>query len=158
MTDEWERYRRAQAARWLEHIRRLGTRVETLQREIDAERDAASGLKAIQYDGMPKAATSTGDALPNAVIRIHERIAAFVEEMARYTDERGRAHDALSGMSDPLEHRALTYHYLLGYSWEECCVKMHYTYDGMMSLRKRALCSAYDVMPHEFRDPMERAV
>lgn len=158
MTEEWERYRRAQAARWLEHIRRLGTRVETLQREIDAERDAASGLKAIQYDGMPKAATSTGDALPNAVIRIHERIAAFVEEMARYTDERGRAHDALSGMSDPLEHRALTYHYLLGYSWEECCVKMHYTYDGMMSLRKRALCSAYDVMPHEFRDPMERAV
>lgn len=158
MTDEWERYRRAQAARWLEHIRRLGARVETLRREIDAERDAASGLKAIQYDGMPKAATSTGDALPNAVIRIQERIAAFVEEMARYTDERGRAHDALSGMSDPLEHRALTYHYLLGYSWEECCVKMHYTYDGMMSLRKRALCSAYDVMPHEFRDPMERAV
>lgn len=158
MTEEWERYRRAQAARWLEHIRRLGTRVETLQDEIDAERDAASGLRAICYDGMPKASASDGDALPNAVIRIQERIAAFVEEMARYTDERGRAHDALSGMSDPLEHRALTYHYLFGCSWEECCVRMRYSYDGMMKLRARALCSAYDFMPTEWRDPMERAI
>lgn len=158
MTEEWERYRRGQAAKWLEHVYRMGLRVETMQREIDAEREAACGLKAIQYDGMPKAPTSTGDALPSAVIRIQERIAAFVEEMARYTDERGRAHDALSGMSDPLEHRALTYHYLLGYSWEECCVRMHYTYDGMMKLRARALCSAYDLMPLEWRDPMERAI
>ena len=158
MTEEWERYRRGQAEKWLKHIRHLGARVETMRTEIDAEREAASGLKAIQYDGMPKAATSTGDALPNAVIRIQERIAAFVEEMARYTDERGRAHDALSGIPDPLEHRALTYYYLLGYSWEECCVKMHYSYDGMMSLRKRALCSAYDFMPPEWRDPMERAI
>ena len=158
MTEEWERYRRGQAEKWLKHIRHLGARVETMRAEIDAEREAASGLKAIQYDGMPKAATSTGDALPNAVIRIQERISAFVEELARYTDERGRAHDALSGMSDPLEHRALTYYYLLGMSWEECCVKMHYSYDGMMSLRKRALCSAYDFMPPEWRDPMERAI
>ena len=158
MTEEWERYRRGQAAKWLEHIHRLGARVETMRREIDAEREAASGLKAIQYDGMPNAATSTGDALPNAVIRIQERIAAFVEEMERYTDERGRAHDALSGMSDPLEHRALTYHYLLGYSWEECCVRMHYSYDGMMKLRRRALADAYEVMPMEWRDPMHRAI
>lgn len=158
MTEEWERYRRGQAAKWLEHVYRMGIRVETMKREIDAEREAACGLKAIQYDGMPKAPTSTGDALPSAVIRIQERIAAFVEEMARYTDERGRAHDALSGMSDPLEHRALTYHYLLGYSWEECCVRMHYSYDGMMKLRARALCSAYDLMPLEWRDPMERAI
>lgn len=158
MPEEWERYRRGQAEKWLKHIRHLGVRVETMRAEIDAEREAASGLKAIQYDGMPKTPTSTGDALPNAVIRIHERITAFVEELARYTDERGRAHDALSGMPDPLEHRALTYYYLLGYSWEECCVRMHYTYDGMMSLRKRALCSAYDFMPPEWRDPMERAI
>lgn len=158
MNDEWERYRRGQAAKWLEHVYRMGLRVETMQREIDAEREAASGLKAICYDGMPKPSASTGDALPNAVIRIQERIAEYMEEMAAYTDERGRAHEALSGMPDPMEHRALTYHYLLGLSWEECCVRMNYTYDGMMSLRKRALCSAYDVMPHEMRDPMERAV
>lgn len=158
MTDEWERYRRDQAARWLERIRRLGARVETMQREIDAEREAASGLKAICYDVTPKPSASTGDALPNAVIRIQERIAEYVEEMAAYTEERGRAHEALSGLPDPMEHRALTYHYLLGLSWEECCVRMHYTYDGMMKLRARALSSAYDVMPHEMRDPMERAI
>lgn len=158
MTDEWERYRRAQAARWLEHVRRLGEHAETLRREVDEEREAASGLGAIRYDGMPKASCSDGDALPNAVIRIQERIARYIERLSEYEAERWAAHDALEGVADPLERRALTYHYLLGDTWEECCVKMHYSYDGMMSLRKRALSSAYDVMPHAMRDPMERAI
>lgn len=157
MTDEWDRYRRAQAEKWLKHVRKLGERVEVMQREIEAERDAAGGLKAVQYDGMPRSASS-GDALPNAVIVIQERISDYVSELSRYTCEREEAHRALQAVDDPLEHRALVYYYLLGDSWEECCVKMHYSYDGMMKLRARALCSAYDVMPHAWRDPMEPAV
>lgn len=157
MTDEWERYRRERAAAWLDSVARLGVRVETLRMEIDAERDSASGLRAVAFDGMP-GGSSSGDAIPNAVIRINDRIAAYAEEMDRYLGKRAEAHHALAKMGDEFEHRALTLHYLLGKTWEECCVEMHYSYDGMMKLRRRALCDAYDVMPLEWREPMESAV
>lgn len=39
MTEEYERYCRAQAARWLEHVMSLGTRARALQAEIDAQRE-----------------------------------------------------------------------------------------------------------------------
>lgn len=158
MTEEWERYRREQAAKWLEHVRKLGERAETLRMEIDAERDAASGLQAVRYDGMPHAKGVASDAVPDAVSRIQERVADYVAELSRYESERFEAHAALAEMSDEAGHRALTMHYLLGRSWEQCCVEMGYTYDGMMSVRKRALCEAYGLMPCRWRDPMERAV
>ena len=158
MTEEWERYRRAQAAKWLGHVERLGKRADTMRAEIEAERDAAAGLRAIRYDGMPKPPNAAADALPDAVARIQERIAEYEERLAAYERERWAAQDALAGMGDPMEYRALSYHYLLGWPWERCCVEMGYSYDGMMKLRARALCSAYDLMPCEWRDPMERAL
>ena len=98
MTEEWERYRRGQAAKWLEHIHRLGARVETMRREIDAEREAASGLKAIQYDGMPKAATSTGDALLALadVLEVHARKIAQVRALINDKEQK-RIFDDLEG-------------------------------------------------------------
>ena len=63
LTEEYERYRRSQAARWLEHVRGLGNRIRTLQAEIEAQRDIASGVQAVRYDGAPsRRATSRSSA------------------------------------------------------------------------------------------------
>ena len=158
MTDEYEAYKAGQASRWLERIRRLGARAETLRMEIDAEREAAAGLRAMRFDGMPRARRADGDAMADAVARIEERVAGYASELSAYLDERAEAHEALASLEDEACRRALTMRYLLGKPWERVCVDMGYTWDGMMKLRRRALSEAYDVMPARHRDPKHPAI
>lgn len=158
MTEEYERYKRAQAARWLEHVRRLGGKCRALQAQIEEERSIATGLQGIDYSAVSFAATPTADAIPNAVAKIQDLVRAYCEELSSCASERKEAHDALNAMDDELCAEALRRHYLASQPWEQCCVEMGYSYDGMMSLRKRALSAAYDRMPHRWRDPSHAAV
>ena len=156
MTDEWTRYRIAQASRWLEHVRRLGQRVDTLREQADAARDAAAGLKGIDYSSVRGG--SSGDRMADAVSRVQAAVEGYAQELASYEDERHDASTRLCAMEDEPARTALVKHYLLGRSWERCCVDMSYTYDGMMTLRRRGLDSAYDLMPHTWREPIEPAL
>lgn len=158
MTEEYDRYKRAQAARWLEHVRKLGTRCRSLQAEIDAQREIASGLSGIDYSKPAVQSTSTPDSVPNAVIRLQGLISDYCTELVGYVDEQKRAHDALSRMDNAEQAEALKRHYLLGQSWELCCVEMGYSYDGMMKLRGRGMLSLYPHIPLEWRDPSHPAV
>lgn len=157
MTEEYERYKAAQAARWLEDIAQAYTRCETLRAAIEFERSIAEGVQAVNYDGMPRA-RSSGDAMPNAVIRLQDACAEFDAELAAFVDMQTDAHERLSRMPDAACAGCLERHYLLGHGWERVCVDMGYAWQGMMSLRKRALAMAYDVMPTERRDPMQPAI
>lgn len=157
MVEEFERYKAAQAEAWLDYVRSLGTRCATLRDAIEHERAAAEGVQAVCYDGMPHA-SSTGDALPDAVARIQEAIAEFATELAGYTDAQTDAHRRLMRMPDASCSGCLVRHYVLGKPWKDVCERMGYSRDGMMTLRRRALAMAYDVMPHGWRDPLHPAV
>lgn len=158
MTEEYERYRRSQAARWLEHVRGLGNRIRTLRSEIEAQRDIAAGVQAVCYDGMPKSPNASADAIPNAVAALQELIAEYLTEQAGYVAEQREAHEALRLIDDPECVECLTLYYVIGRNWERVCVDMGYTWDGMMTLRRRALCAAYDHMPTRWRDPAHPAI
>ena len=158
MSDEYDRYKRAQAARWLEHVRRLGGKCRALQREVEEQRALASGLKGIDYSAPVVRSSASADGTPEAVIRLLGVIEDYCTELAGYVAEQKAAHDALNAMSDELGAEALKRHYLCGQSWESCCVEMGYSWDGMMSLRKRAVLELYDHIPMEWRDPMHQAV
>lgn len=158
MTEEYERYKRMQASRWMEHVRSLGRRVRSIAEEIEAQRELASGVQAVRYDGAPSGGAASGDAIPNAVARLQELIAEYVAEQAGYVEEQREAHEALRLIEDDACRDALTKHYLLGCNWERVCVDMGYTWDGMMALRRRALLAAYDRMPARWRDPMHPAI
>lgn len=157
MTEEYERYKAAQAARWLEHVARLGRRKHALEDEITHMREEADGVRAIAYDGMPHA-QSDGDALELSVIRLQERIKGYATEIAEYVEAQHEAHEALRKIEDAACAECLTRHYLMGWTWERTCVAMQYSWDGMMGLRRRALASAYEVMPTKWRDPMHSAI
>lgn len=158
MSEEYDRYKRAQAARWLEHVRRLGGKCRALQREVEEQRELASGLKGLDYSAPAVSASSSPDGIPNAVALLLEAIEDYCTELAGYVAEQKAAHDALNSMSDELGAEALKRHYLCGQSWESCCVDMGYSWDGMMSLRKRAVLELYDHIPTEWRDPLHQAV
>lgn len=156
--DEYERYKRAQAERWLKHVLKLGDRCRALKLEIDEQRKLASGLSGIDYSSPAVRSGKTQDAVPDAVSRLLDSIRDYCTELASYVGEQKDAHDALSKMADAVEAECLTRRYVLGQPWERACVDMRYSYDGMMSLRRRALLHAYEVMPLEWRDPMHPAV
>ena len=79
-------------------------------------------------------------------------------ELQGYVEEQHDAHVRLREIEAPELVQALTGYYLLGKSWELCCVEMGYSWNGMMALRRRALLRAYDHMPHWWRDRVHPAI
>ena len=157
MTEEYECYKAKQAEAWLDHVVQLKSRCDTLRDIIEHYRSLAEGVNAIQYDGMPRAA-SDGQAIPNAVARIQELTCEFDIELAEYVEEQNDAKTRLMKMPDGDCARCLVLRYVLGYRWSDVVAKMGGTLDGMMKRHRRALALAYDVMPLEYRDPMEPAI
>ena len=153
--DELQRYRIEQAHDYLERIRKLGEDCAALQAEVDDARDRLGG---VDYSRDSISLSPNDDAMVEAVDAIKHAVRDYVMKLAEYTDERHRASMAVMKMDDATEARALRLRYLLNMDWEAVCVQMHYSYDGMMKLRRRALCSYYDVMPHTERDPMPSAI
>ena len=158
MDDEYFNYRAAQAHNYLERIRKMGEDCAALQAEVDDARDRASGLTGIDYARDRVSTSATDDGMVNAVESIRRAIRDYAVKLSELLDERKRASDAMNQMDDYTEARALRLRYICCMDWESVCVQMHYSYDGMMKLRRRALCSYWEVMPISERDPMEQAI
>lgn len=157
MDEEYERYRVEQAHAYLERIRKSGHDCAGLRQQVDDARERAAGLKGIDYAAI-KVASSVDDAMGDAVARIFDSISEYVSALAQYEDERHEATMAMDRMDDATESKVLRLRYLCGWEWERVCVDMHYSWQGMMSLRRRALCSFYDYMPFPEREPLHPAV
>ena len=158
MTAEFDDYKYQQARDWLEHVRTLGADVATAKALVDEERKSLDMLQGIDYSASPSGSGDHDEELLNAIERTRQSIANFAAKQQAYMEERADAYRRLEMLDDATERQALTLRYLLGKSWEEACVEMAYTYDGMMTLRKRAIIHAYDVMPNDKRDPRHRAI
>lgn len=155
ITEEGIDWKVERAGSYLESIRRLGEDVAAQQALADAQRELADGVRGIDYSALRVSTSPSGSQVEDALERIQSAVAEYCTLAAEYTDMRMEANRALCLMGDFTEARALRCRYLLGWDWERICVEMRYTYDGMMKLRRRALCSFYDVMPG--RAPSSRA-
>lgn len=152
MDDEMRAYRIDQAHAYLERIRKLGDDCAALQQEVDDARERASGLTGIDYARDRVSTSANDDGMVNAVVSIRQAINDYTVKLSEFLDERKQASDALNRMDDYTEAKALRLRYICCMDWESVCVQMHYTYDGMMKLRRRALCSYWEVMPMAERD------
>ena len=153
MDEEYERMRIDMAHAYLERIRKMGEDCAGLRAQIDDAYYRAEGVGSVDYAAVRVAKSPTADRMPDAVAAIQERIRAYVTDLAAYEDERHEAHRALMLMDDATEARALRLRYLCCNDWESVCVDMHYSYDGMMKLRRRALYSFSFVMPGRMPEP-----
>ena len=156
--EEYANYKIDQAHAYLERIRKMGEDCAALQAEVDDARDRAGGLKGIDYAKDMVKSSPTDDAMVNAIDRIHAAIRDYVVKLSELLDERKAASDALNLMDDYAEAKALRLRYICNWKWERICTEMNYTWDGMMTLRRRALNSYWDVMPLQERDPMQPAI
>lgn len=155
LTNEGEQRRIDMARAWLEKCRKTVGYERTLRESSAAHYDM---LRGIDYSAVNVQTSPSPDAVPNAVIAhegIAEKLDAIADDAARRIAD---AAAALASMDDPTEARCLHLYYIDAVdTWERVCVKMAYSYDGMMKLSRRALLHAYDLMPHTERDPNYRA-
>ena len=158
MDDELQRYRIDQAHAYLERIRKMGEDCAGLQEQVDDAYSRASGVKGIDYSAIRVQTSVTDDAMVNAVASIKDRIRDYAIALSEYEDMRHDAFKAIQKMDDFTDAKALRYRYLCGWKWEKICTVMNYSWDGMMKIRRRALCSFYDFMPLSERDAIPSAM
>ena len=140
--------RRICATAYLDHVRSLRMRIDALQEEIEPLRE----MVGTTMDNRERVSGSTNPkAFEDAVIKLQDLIADYCTEMAEFADEQQAAHDVMRKLSRPEYRRALTAHYLVGKTWERCCVDMDYSWQGMMKLRRNAIDEVYDLMPEQWR-------
>lgn len=140
--------RRICATAYLDHVQSLKMRIDALQGEIEPLREMCGTT----MDYRERVSGSTNPkAFEDAVIRLQDLIADYCTEMAGFVEEQSIAHDVMRKLSRPEYRRALTAHYLVGRTWERCCVDMDYSWQGMMKLRRRAVDEVYDLMPEQWR-------
>ena len=159
MTPEFEQYRIEQAEAWLDKVRKSVAYAARLEESAEAQYARADGLKAMDYTRDRVKVPATSDAIPDAVaahMEMGEKFAEIAQDAKRKAVE---AAEAIARMDDPTEASCLHLYYVDALeTWEHVCVRMHYTYDGMMKLRRRAMLHAYDVMPHREREPRAPAI
>ena len=158
MNDEYRNYRIEQAHAYLERIRNMGDDCAALQEEVDDARERASGVTGIDYARDRVSTSASDDGMVNAIESIRHAIREYAVKLSELLDERKRASDAMDKMDDYTEAKALRLRYICGWKWGRVCTEMDYTWDGMMKLRRRALCSYWDVMPMSERDPVQPAM
>ena len=139
-------------------MRKLVGYEKAMREAADVQYEMADGLRGMDYSRIQVTTSSTPDAIPNAVIA-HDDAGDTLAEIADSAREHVKqAACALNTMDDKNEAAALTLYYIACHKWEVVCVELSYSWDGMMTLRRRALLHAYDVMPHSERDPMQPAI
>ena len=158
MDEEYRAYRADQAHEWLERIRRAGESCAALREQVEDARYRAAGVRGIDYSSARVSSSGGGDAMADAYASIQGAVASYAAALAAYEGERAEASAALGRMDDPTCARVLRLRYMLDRRWEEICVEMNYTYDGMMKLRRRALAEFWDVMPRSRRDALPPAL
>lgn len=147
--DKDSQVKRICAEAYLSHVRSLALRVQLLQEQIDRKRSMLEPC-AIRYREASAPGT-VGDAMEAGVIELHGLIRDYCTELVGYVEEQREAHHALMMLPRPEYAAALAGYYVHGKSWEQVCVDMGYSYDGIMSLRRRAVPLVYDVMPESWR-------
>lgn len=136
------------AKEYLNYIRSLERRIRLLDEEIVHQR-ALLELSGVDYSEGVSGSPSKSQ-LEAGVIKLQGMISEYCNELSEYVEQQKIAHSVLNQLT-PKYRDVLKSYYVIGKTWEQICVDMSYSWQGMMSLRRRALQEVYDYMPEEWR-------
>lgn len=157
MDEEYERYRREQASGYLSRVRDAKRHIAAMQAEVDELREMAGGLRGVDYSRDQVSTSPSADAIPDAVARILELVEQRVELISGYASMIAQCDAALDELGG-IEADILRYRYACDWPWERIAARTHYSEQWLYELHNRALCSFYDFMPAQGRDPIHRAI
>lgn len=147
------------AKRYMNHVKRIKNTVRQLQDEIDVARQDLTGLRGVQYSDMPGSPNAYGDAIPDGIARLEDKIRSYCTELAEWIDVEHEAHEAMKSLEDARYCELLWSHYVMEKSWEQIAVDMSYSYEYVRKeLFETSLESLYHVMPEQWRRDFPNAV
>lgn len=144
-----QQIKRSCVSEYLKYVRSLSARIEMLQEEITRKR---SLLELTAYQNNEKVNVGVQDSrMANAVSDLKDLIHDFAKELAVYVEQQRLAYGMFSKLSRIEGTKAMVAYYLENKPWEEICVEMNYSWDGIMSLRRRCVNELYDHLPAEWK-------
>lgn len=154
--DEINAYKSIQTRRWLDDVRASAQRLTVAAVALSEERDRATRLKAIVYDGQPGSVSV--DKMASAIAKIDECADYLLQTSEEYERCYMDAMSRLKRLDNPSHQAVLTLRYCAAMPWRDICARLGYTRDGAMKLHAAAVVAAYDVMPLNYRDPVHAAI
>ena len=102
-------------------------------------------------------ATSSGDALERAALRLYEAKAAYETALAELADMHGEAVDAILMLDSPLHRAVMLAYYVAGLEWKEVGDELNYSADYCRQMRDDALPLVWEHLPRHARTMLPRA-
>lgn len=115
-----------------------------LQRELRQIQDRIMEVESAMYSprnqrltGMPSA-HSAENVMEKLVDKHRELEALYQEKLMTITEELLAIEKAIAAL-DPTLRLLMRYRYVDGYRWEDICVRMNYSYQGVHKVHRKAL-------------------
>lgn len=157
--EEGRAYRIEAARAYMERIRSLYMEADTARELAEQAREQLMPA-GVSYEGadMPGSPNAYGDAIPDGLAIIQDRIVDYTALLDAWAVESERAIAAL-GMLGKASHRAvLTRRYILAQSVAKTALALSYSEPHVYELTQAALCELYDYLPPDAREPRHQAV
>ena len=154
---EWRNVRIKCARSYMEHVGDLMTECAVLSARAHRIRERL-GLQAVLYSDSPRASVSRNDAIPDAVASLDEALAERDALLGHVAAEIAECQDTVNKLSDPRCRAILDAKYLQGMTWGEVEQATHLTERWCRELRDNGLVELYDLMPHQWRMAIPRAL
>lgn len=150
--DEVDQYRYQLAKGYLDWVGGLAARIAVADDAARSQRATIDGLRG-RGEGEAVSGTRDPHRIEQAVAILEELEALFVDEVETYAVELAQAKRAIARLKNGNHVRALTAHYVNGDPWRIVERDMHYSHDGMMSLRRAATIALYEFIPPRWKTP-----
>ena len=160
---EWRDLTRGHVRHWLRQVVRLRHKVANHADMVAELRETATSLGAMDYSRVQVKTSPSADGIPNAVIRLWEKIDEGLADVEEYVDELDRVQSCLDSMSNQLSARIIRLHYIDEMEYSEvmrvlCAEGRNYSEVTVKRLCGSGLDELYWLMPHEYRVQVQPAI
>ena len=126
------------AKEYLQQVRRLRIRMETLADRAQAFRMKVEGIKAVTYDG-DRVQTSTVNRTEEMVSRLVDLEARYANALAAYNDAVLEREQRIEAIEDDRQEAVLLLRYIMEMGWEDIAERLGYSYRNVTRLHGKAL-------------------
>ena len=127
----------------LQQYRQLQRELRQIQGRIMEVESAMYSPRNQRLTGMPSA--HSPESLMEKLVEKHAELEAMYREKLMAITEELLAIEKAIATLDPTLRLLMRYRYVDGYRWEDICVKMNYSYQGVHKVHRKALRRLRDI-------------
>ncbi|MDD6988756.1 DUF1492 domain-containing protein [Ruminococcus sp.] len=126
----------------LKQYRSIRHEIQSIKDEINELENQIQSVRAVTISDMPKGGSHTD--FTDVIAKIDELKRALHIKMSQALVVQERIEGVIDKLDNPIEQALLRYRYILGYTWEQVCVKMDYSWMQIHRLHSKSLINLKD--------------